>query len=341
MVAALAPSNLRARDAKTQLDAPIDILVATDCISEGQNLQDAQTVINYDIHWNPVRIVQRLGRIDRIHSPNEVVDCVNFWPASDYEDYIRLYQRIDERFSAMTLVGAEIPKVEDAIDTKLADNPILTENESKLLKSLADEKLPDDGEDDGSFGLHDLSLEDFRQDLMEYLQANRAELEKIPNGAYSGFRAEDDLFFKVPASVVALVASPCREDGVENHRYERFKLLLRPVNDDAPIAPQTAISRELNRKEILSILAHYKKSLRVVPPEIDAGDENAIAPLRRAIVGTMGREELAKEQHKTLFDAFNGDFNSSPDGIPVKDGTIEEGLDPDKWDLIAWEIIGK
>ena len=341
MVAALAPSNLRARDAKTQLDAPIDILVATDCISEGQNLQDAQTVINYDIHWNPVRIVQRLGRIDRIHSPNEVVDCVNFWPASDYEDYIRLYQRIDERFSAMTLVGAEIPKVEDAIDTKLADNPILTENESKLLKSLADEKLPDDGDDDGSFGLHDLSLEDFRQDLMEYLQANRAELEKIPNGAYSGFRAEDDLFFKVPASVVALVASPCREDGVENHRYERFKLLLRPVNDDVPIKQQPAISREFNRKEILSILAHYKKSLRMVPPEIDAGDENAIAPLRHAIVGTMEREELAKEQHKTLFEAFNGDFDSSSADVPANIGTIEEGLDPDKWDLITWEIISK
>lgn len=341
MIAALAPANPRARDAKAQLDAPIDILVATDCISEGQNLQDAQTVINYDIHWNPVRIVQRLGRIDRIHSPNEIVDCVNFWPARDYEDYIRLYQRIDERFSAMTLVGAEIPKVEDAIDTKLADNPILTENESKLLKALADEKLPDDGDDDGSFGLHDLSLEDFRQDLMEYLQANRAELENIPNGAYSGFRAEDELFFKVPAGVVALVASPCREDGVENHRYERFKLLLRPVNEGTSIAPQTAISRELNRKEILSILAHYKKSPRVVPPEIDAGDENAITPLRRAIVGTMEREELAKEQHKTLFDAFNGDFNSSPDGVQVKDGTIEEWLDPDKWDLIAWEIIGK
>jgi hypothetical protein len=79
----------------------------------------------------------------------------------------------------------------------------------------------------------------------------------------------------------------------------------------------------------------------VVPPEIDAGEESAIVPLRRAIIGTMEREELAKEQHKTLFDAFNGDFDSSSDGVPEKGGTIEEGLDPDKWDLIAWEIIGK
>ena len=357
MVAALAPANARARNAKEQLDAPIDILVATDCISEGQNLQDAQTVVNYDIHWNPVRIVQRLGRIDRIHSPNKSVDCVNFWPAKDYEDYICLYKRIDERFSSMTLVGAEIPKVEDAIDKKLADNPILTENEAKLLKSLADEKLPDDGSDESSFGLHDLSLENFRQDLMEYLQANKVELEKIPNGAYSGFRAKDDLLFKVPASVVALVASPCREEGMENHRYEHFKLLMRPVDfggldrGGAGTRRQTdcdvAMSRDFNRKEILSILAHHKNSLRVVPPEIDAGDDNAIALLRNAIVGTMGREELAKEQHQTLFDAFNGVFNGddvATASSPSHTGTgktIEEQLDPDNWDLIAWEIIGK
>lgn len=336
MVAAIAPSSGRARDAKADLGAPIDILVATDCISEGQNLQDAQTVINYDIHWNPVRIVQRLGRIDRIHSPNSAVDCVNFWPAKDYEDYINLYTRIDNRFSTMTLVGAEIPKVADGIDKRLEDNPILAENEAKLLKSLADEKLPDDGDDDGSFGFYDLSLEDFRQDLMEYLQANRAELEKIPNGAYSGFRVVDDLFFKVPASVVALVATPCREDGVENHRYERFKLLLRPVGDDCHVA-----AKEFNRKEILSLLACYKKSPRVVPPAIDAGDDDSIAPLRRAIVGTMGREELVREQHRTLSDAFNGIFKSTAELSDGNDKTIEESLDPDKWDLIAWEVIGK
>ena len=355
MVAANAAANGRAREAKEDLDAPVDILVATDCISEGQNLQDAQTVVNYDIHWNPVRIVQRLGRIDRIHSPNKSVDCVNFWPAEDYEDYIRLYKRIDERFSAMTLVGAEIPKVADGIDKRLEGNPIFTENERKLLKSLADEKLPEDGEDDSSFGLNDLSLEDFRQDLLEYLQKNREELEKIPNGAYSGFRAEDDRFSHVPAGIVALVASPCREEGVEGHRYERFKLLMRPVCDTfgGRVSPRAAaagdgrppaVSRDFNRKEILSILAHCKNAPRVVPPGIDAGDEDAIAPLRNAIMGTMHNEVLKKEQGELLDNVFNGVFDADPPaggGRPAGGETIEEALDPDKWDLVAWEVIGK
>ncbi len=338
MIATLAPSNIRAQKVKMLLDTPVDVLIATDCISEGQNLQDAQTVVNYDIHWNPVRIVQRLGRIDRINSPNEYVDCVNFWPAKDYDDYIRLYQRIDARFSSMTLVGAEIPKVEEAIDTKLADNPLITENESKLLKSLADENLPDEGDDESSFGLHDLSLEDFRQDLMDYLQANKAELEKIPYGVYSGFRLEDDLFTTVPAGVVALVATPCREVGAESHKYERFKLLLRPVGQDCGIV---AAEHEFNRKEILSILARHKNRPRVVPPGIDAGDDGAIAPFRRAIVGTMGREELVREQHNCLMDAFNGVLDSSSGNAAKKVETIEEALDPNKWDLIAWEVVGK
>ena len=95
------------KDIQRLLDDGIDILIATDCLSEGQNLQDADTQVNYDIHWNPVRLIQRFGRIDRIGSPNKKIHCVNFWPAKSFEEYLHLETRIQNRMSMMTLVGSE------------------------------------------------------------------------------------------------------------------------------------------------------------------------------------------------------------------------------------------
>ena len=85
----------------------IDILIATDCISEGQNLQDCDCVINYDIHWNPVRIIQRFGRVDRIGSKNESIQLVNFWPDMDLDEYINLKGRVETRMkiSIMSSTG--------------------------------------------------------------------------------------------------------------------------------------------------------------------------------------------------------------------------------------------
>jgi superfamily II DNA or RNA helicase len=88
-----------------KLNNPIDILIATDCLSEGQNLQDCDLVVNYDIHWNPVRLIQRMGRIDRLGSPNKTISGINFWPAKDYEDYLRLKSRVEIRMAIMTIVG--------------------------------------------------------------------------------------------------------------------------------------------------------------------------------------------------------------------------------------------
>ena len=96
------------------LDDPIDILIASDCLSEGQNLQDADMQVNYDIHWNPVRLIQRFGRIDRIGSPNKLVQCVNFWPAKSFEQYLRLESRIMNRMVTMNLVGSETQELNDA-----------------------------------------------------------------------------------------------------------------------------------------------------------------------------------------------------------------------------------
>jgi SNF2 family DNA or RNA helicase len=95
-------------DTHQKLTKPIDILIATDALSEGQNLQDADMVINYDIHWNPVRIIQRMGRIDRLGSPNEQIFGINFWPSDNINSYLNLQGRIEQRMAAMKLAGSEV-----------------------------------------------------------------------------------------------------------------------------------------------------------------------------------------------------------------------------------------
>ena len=125
------------------LNDPIDILIATDCLSEGQNLQDADMQINYDIHWNPVRLIQRFGRIDRIGSPNNKIRCVNFWPAKSFEDYLHLETRIMNRMVAMNLVGSETQQLNDAYLKMAADNPLQDKNADRRLEELKNNSISD------------------------------------------------------------------------------------------------------------------------------------------------------------------------------------------------------
>jgi hypothetical protein len=162
-------------------EGEIDLLIATDCISEGQNLQDCDYLINYDIHWNPVRIIQRFGRIDRIGSPNERIQLVNFWPNIEIEEYINLEQRVTGR---MVLVDLSATGDENIIEAdhqnRMNDLAYRRKQLLKLQESVIDL-------DDLSSGLSitDLSLNDFRIDLTAYLKENPRKLDKIPLGTFA------------------------------------------------------------------------------------------------------------------------------------------------------------
>lgn len=152
----------------------IDILIATDCISEGQNLQDCDYLINYDIHWNPVRIIQRFGRIDRIGSTNDYIQLVNYWPNIELDDYIRLKGRVESRMKATVL-------------TSTGDDDLLSENERgdleyrrRQLERLQNEVV-DIEEMDTGINIMDLGLNEFRQDLIEYMKHHH-DVEHTPNG---------------------------------------------------------------------------------------------------------------------------------------------------------------
>ena len=157
--------------------AEIDILIATDCISEGQNLQDCDYLVNYDIHWNPVRIIQRFGRIDRIGSKNDYIQLVNFWPDMTLDDYINLKSRVETKMkiTVMTSTGD--------------DNLINPEEKGDLeyrkqqLKRLQEEVV--DIEDMSSgISIMDLGLNEFRLDLLEYIKHHK-DLEKKPKGLHA------------------------------------------------------------------------------------------------------------------------------------------------------------
>lgn len=157
----------------------IDILIATDCISEGQNLQDCDFLINYDIHWNPVRIIQRFGRIDRIGSRNEKIQLVNFWPDMELDEYIKLKSRVETRMKIAVMAS-----------TGVGDDDIINEDDAreleyrkKQLERLKNEVV-DIEEMESGISIMDLGLNEFRLDLLEYIK-NNGECDTIPMGMHA------------------------------------------------------------------------------------------------------------------------------------------------------------
>ena len=161
----------------------IDILIATDCISEGQNLQDCDMMVNYDIHWNPVRIVQRFGRVDRIGSTNQRIQLVNYWPDMDLDKYLRLKDRVEARMRLTVM-------------TSTGDDDYINENEhgdlayrEKQLRQMQNE-IPDLEDVEGGISITDLGLNEFRMDLVEYHKTN-PDIEHVPTGINAIVRGAD------------------------------------------------------------------------------------------------------------------------------------------------------
>ena len=161
----------------------IDLLIATDCISEGQNLQDCDLVVNYDIHWNPVRIIQRFGRVDRIGTRNRTVRLVNCWPVADLDNYLGVKVRVESRMALVDLAATQTDNLLDPNQLEeLAREDLLFRD--RQLQRLKEEVLGLDEIED-SVSLTDFSLDEFRLDLLRYLEANRSELEEAGEGLYA------------------------------------------------------------------------------------------------------------------------------------------------------------
>ncbi|MBI5868935.1 MAG: DEAD/DEAH box helicase family protein [candidate division Zixibacteria bacterium] len=197
IITAFSPRS-KERPADLASDGEIDLLIATDCLSEGQNLQDCDTVINYDIHWNPVRIIQRFGRIDRLGSFNERIQLVNFWPNIELEEYINLEQRVSGR---MVLLDISATGEENVIEFKSGDQMNDLEYRRKQLLKLQDAII--DLEDLSSgVSIADLTLNDFRIDLAGYLKEHAGKLENLPLGTFAVTTTQGNGEATIPPGVI-------------------------------------------------------------------------------------------------------------------------------------------
>jgi len=247
VLSAFAP---RAKDRPDELadEGEIDLLIATDCISEGQNLQDCDWLINYDIHWNPVRIIQRFGRIDRIGSPNECIQLVNFWPNMELEEYINLEQRVSGR---MVLLDISATGEENLIEQQSGNPMNDLEYRRKQLLKLQDTVI--DMEDlSNGVSITDLTLTDFRIDLAQYLKAHPGKLESQPLGA---FAVTTTLDADIPPGVIfCLEACGPAADKAEESDYPLAPHYLVHVGDDGSVLlPYPQAKRILDRLKRLAL----------------------------------------------------------------------------------------
>ncbi len=229
-------------------EGELDLLFATDCISEGQNLQDCDWLINYDIHWNPVRIIQRFGRIDRIGSPNERIQLVNFWPNMELEEYINLEQRVSGR---MVLLDVSATGEENLIEQQSGNPMNDLEYRRKQLLKLQDTVI--DLEDlSTGVSITDLTLTDFRIDLAQHLKAHPGKLGNQPLGAYAVTTSIDA---DIPPGVIFCL----RAEGPAAHKAKESDYPLAPhylvhVSDDgAVLLPYTQAKRILDRLKRLAL----------------------------------------------------------------------------------------
>ena len=228
----------------------IDVLIGTDCISEGQNLQDCDFCVNYDIHWNPVRIIQRFGRIDRIGSRNGKIQLVNFWPDLSLDEYINLKNRVETRMriSVMTSTGDD-----DLINAEEKGD---LEYRKAQLKRLQEEVVDIEDMTTG-ISIMDLGLNEFRLDLLDYIK-NNGDLDKIPFGLHAVVPAKDD----TPPGVIFVLKNIDGSVNIDNqNRLHPFYMVYIAKDGDV-------VCDHLSPKEMLDKMRYLCKSKSEPLPDL-------------------------------------------------------------------------
>lgn len=285
------------RPASLAHEGELDLLIATDCISEGQNLQDCDWLVNYDIHWNPVRIIQRFGRVDRLGSPNTSIQLVNFWPNMELEEYIGLEQRVSGR---MVLLDVSATGEENIIEQQSGDPMNDLEYRRKQLLKLQDAVI--DLEDLSSgVSITDLTLTDYRIDLARYLKAHPGKLESMPLGACAVTTThEADI---PPGMLFCLRAEGVAAEKAVDPNYPLAPIYLVHIGEHGTVLlPYTQAKHALDRLKRLSMgrelpdagaVARHAKSTRqfsdmrhaqdllaaAVGSIVGKGEERAVASL--------------------------------------------------------------
>lgn len=301
-----------------EVKGEVDILIGTDCISEGQNLQDCDYLINYDIHWNPVRIIQRFGRIDRIGSPNASIQLVNYWPDITLDEYINLKERVENR-----MIIADV--------TATGDDNVLTAKSSEVayrkeqLQRLQDEVIELEDLKTG-VSITDLGLNDFRMDLINYVKQH-GDMEDVPKGMHAVVPAQPHLGLK-PGVIFALRN---RNDGVNINQQNRLHpyYLVYIAKDGDVIANHTEAKRllDLVRTSSKGHAEPIADACRLFNKETDDGRN--MKPYSD-LLGASIRSMIAVKEEKDIDSLFSGGKTSA------LVGSIS-GLDD--FELIAFLVV--
>jgi len=322
-----------------KLGKPIDILIATDALSEGQNLQDADMVINYDIHWNPVRIIQRMGRIDRIGSPNQEIFGINFWPSANINSYLNLQGRIEQRMVAMKLAGAEVDHQFSDSFAKMVHDEDFDQKMNDLMMQQMQVTWDDIEVSDRSLGFDSLSFERYRQDLLAEFNRDKDKYRQMPKGIYSGFIGDAD---NCRDGIVALLGYPAKPAKKVDHQYQVFELIY--IDKSGKLVLE-------NQKEVLDFLTLHKDDERFVPDAVDQGEPEIIAQLANSLKSWLssqaGKTEVSDDG--TIKETMGNETLGVLQGLKkgnkfaidrIKQNvTVDDKYKLDNFDLITWVLV--
>ena len=322
-----------------KLENQIDILIATDVLSEGQNLQDADMVINYDIHWNPVRVIQRVGRIDRIGSPNTKIQTINFWPAKDIDAYINLKARVEKRMAIMKISGSEvIDEFTDEFNELAEANKLEDQQNANMLRQMETTMQDIDGEQ--TLGFDDFSFDNYRQLLQNMLNQKKKEFENMPNGVFSGIKIENNS--EMQPGIISLLGYPAQKKYNPETNYLSYELIYIDLQGNQISNNQKVILEQLNKNHTLP---------RAIDPEIESGDAKAIEKLSNALkiwISNQAKAEKELEDGTKIEVISNAGLDlinklkTNPKQTLEKlkiEGNVSKKFNFDNFDLITWLII--
>ncbi len=322
-----------------KLENQIDILIATDVLSEGQNLQDADMVINYDIHWNPVRVIQRVGRIDRIGSPNSEIQTINFWPAKDIDTYINLKARVEKRMAIMKISGSEvIDEFTDEFNELAEAEKLEDQQNANMLRQM--ETTMQDIEDEQTLGFDDFSFDNYRQLLQNMLNQKKKEFSTMPNGVFSGIKIENNP--EMQPGIISLLGYPAQKKYNPETNYLSYELIYIDLQGNQISNNQKVILEQLNKNYTLP---------RYVDPKIESGDTEAIEKLSNALkiwISNQAKAEKELEDGTKIEVLSNAGLDlinklkTNPKQTLEKlkmEGNVSKKFNFDNFDLITWLII--
>ncbi len=322
-----------------KLENQIDILIATDVLSEGQNLQDADMIINYDIHWNPVRVIQRVGRIDRIGSPNNEIQTINFWPAKDIDGYIRLKERVEKRMAIMKISGSEvIDEFTDDFNELAEADKLEDQQNANMLRQM--ETSMQDIEGEQTLGFDDFSFDNYRQLLQNMLNQKKKEFSTMPNGVFSGIKIENNT--DMEPGIISLLGYPAQKKYNPETNYLSYELIYIDLQGNQISNNQKVILEQLNKNYTLP---------RAIDPKIESGDTEAIEKLSNALkiwISNQAKAEKELEDGTKIEVISNAGLDlinklkSNPKETLEKlkiEGNVSMKFNFDNFDLITWLII--